>query len=698
MGEAGPKYKFKNVIMVSSCWSEVEKVKKMVETAKGFGTKFYACYSDCDIGGTITFTDVHMKEYLEEEPWHLPAIGGHGQTVWDAFTYDGDGNGKADILETIFGNSSEKVEDDITDKNGEIDPAPEPELEPETLNEQDLEKQDIDKTVGTYRRPAEEPNYDFAKVCKIAMEKGITFKSGEKPSEFIKRVAEKLNIPTTTLQEGTFGETPLLNQLDFQEKETGLCGPTSLCMLASAALGYEYTPADLYADFPDINKYRDGMGGFGDGLFKDEKILERLNLSFENEDGKPYFGNAWGDYFTPEDGLLMKALREGKRAIWNTQKNIFTKSGHYLEVELKNDKIWINDPNGGNYLSNNPTLIDILNNGCDPKELRKYGGRFYIFDVANTGNTNASEKSDEVLIKEILEAFGYNSQNSTEEPNQTSVVEPVTEPVTEPITEPVAEPVNEPATEPVNEPATEPVAEPVTEPVTELVTEPITEPITEPTTKNDTTTSADRRTPEKPTDGFVDVCKIAMEIDKKLFEDGPTPSELTRRVAEKLNIPTTTNGNSKDYETLIKEIIDKNKKIATEPNDIKDVGYLPIVDNELNPILKVAESFANETSSSNYICSVLYQAGYLTQEKLNEYKNYTIDDIFKKFDELGWEKVTKINNLQVGDVVLIDNNGEKIVQIYAGDNKWYIQGQSKPQKLTNNDFDNLTWQAYRPQK
>ena len=44
-------------------------------------------------------------------------------------------------------------------------------------------------------------------------------------------------------------------------------------MLASAALGYTYTPADLFRDFPDIDKYRDGYGGFGDGLFKNKEII-----------------------------------------------------------------------------------------------------------------------------------------------------------------------------------------------------------------------------------------------------------------------------------------------------------------------------------------------------------------------------------------------------------------------------------------
>ena len=172
-------------------------------------------------------------------------------------------------------------------------------------------------------------------------------------------------------------------------------------MLASAALGYLYTPEDLYKDFPDIDKYRDGYGGFGDGLFKDKEIMEKLNLKLENENGTAYYeGKAWNE------GRLMDALEDGKRAIWCTQNKTFTDSGHYIELELKDGKIWLNDPNGANYQSMEPTLKNILENGCTPEEFKKYGGRFYIFDVANSeeaGKNYTGEKSNEVLMSEILE-------------------------------------------------------------------------------------------------------------------------------------------------------------------------------------------------------------------------------------------------------------------------------------------------------
>lgn len=201
-----------------------------------------------------------------------------------------------------------------------------------------------------------------------------------------------------------FGETPLIDQLKYLDVATGLCGPTSLCMLVSAAMGrYDnpYTPDELFKDFPWITKYRDSYGGFGDGIFKDKELMEKLNLKLENENGNPYYeGKAW------TDGLLMDALEEGKRAIWCTQNKLFTDSGHYIELELKDGKIWLNDPNGENYQSMNPTLRNILDNGCTPEEFKKYGGRFYIFDVANsegTGKTSTQEKSNEVLMNEILE-------------------------------------------------------------------------------------------------------------------------------------------------------------------------------------------------------------------------------------------------------------------------------------------------------
>ncbi|MBO5413703.1 MAG: hypothetical protein J6A29_05410 [Clostridia bacterium] len=99
-----PRYKFQNVLMVSSCWGVKPTVMLMVEKAKEYGTNFYATYSSCDVEGTRQFTDVYMIDYLSAEPWHLDAIGWHGQTVWDIGTYDGDGDGKADIWETMFEN------------------------------------------------------------------------------------------------------------------------------------------------------------------------------------------------------------------------------------------------------------------------------------------------------------------------------------------------------------------------------------------------------------------------------------------------------------------------------------------------------------------------------------------------------------------------------------------------------------------
>lgn len=161
-------------------------------------------------------------------------------------------------------------------------------------------------------------------------------------------------------------------------------------MLASAALGKTYTPEDLFRDFPDIEKYRDDYGGFGDGLFKDKKILEKLGLVYEDT---YWYGKAWSE------GLLMESLEEGKRAIWNTQNSLFTNTGHYIELELKDGKLWLNDPNGANYKSTNPILKDILENGITPEDFKKYGGRFYIFDTADSG---ATEKSDEAILNEIL--------------------------------------------------------------------------------------------------------------------------------------------------------------------------------------------------------------------------------------------------------------------------------------------------------
>lgn len=110
---AESKYMFKNGIMVSSCWSQEDKISDWMGQAIKRGTKFYGSYSKNDtdknpntgkIYRTKGFTEEHLAEYNQREPWYFSdSDKPHAQTYWDFFTYDGDQDGKADTLETIFG-------------------------------------------------------------------------------------------------------------------------------------------------------------------------------------------------------------------------------------------------------------------------------------------------------------------------------------------------------------------------------------------------------------------------------------------------------------------------------------------------------------------------------------------------------------------------------------------------------------------
>ena len=92
----------------------------------------------------------------------------------------------------------------------------------------------------------------------------------------------------------------------------------------------------------------------------------------------------------------------------------------------------------------------------------------------------------------------------------------------------------------------------------------------------------------------------------------------------------------------------------------------------------------------------MHEAGYISEEELNQYKNYTIDDIINKFKDLGWENITSVSELQVGDIVFINNAEGGNIQIYAGDNKWYIEGKEGLQQLDTKWSENVVWQAFRP--
>ncbi len=115
-------YHFKNVLMVSPYYGMAEEkswdgtenlIIKYTKEAKkrDENIKFYATYSynennwaiPGDVNKTIKFVKETLHPYLDLKEWHLPAVYSHDTAVWDVATYDGDGDGKADIWNELFG-------------------------------------------------------------------------------------------------------------------------------------------------------------------------------------------------------------------------------------------------------------------------------------------------------------------------------------------------------------------------------------------------------------------------------------------------------------------------------------------------------------------------------------------------------------------------------------------------------------------
>ena len=235
--------------------------------------------------------------------------------------------------------------------------------------------------------------------------------------EYLEALAEKYGVPTTRTKvtvEEKYGfdnvenspynvDTYRYNQLVFQKNlgVTGICGPTSLCEIGSAALGYAYTPEDLFRDFPYVTRYYTKGSGYSDAIMKDEAILDRLNLKYEST----YYGEAFGRE-NPEDGKLMKDFEDGKVAIWCTKNQNFTKTGHYMAVSPTEDsKICITDPMGPNYQSQNPVLVEGFTNGFDPKRIAGYGGHYYVFsqkDPVLTSTATIEKEDDDTIAKNIV--------------------------------------------------------------------------------------------------------------------------------------------------------------------------------------------------------------------------------------------------------------------------------------------------------
>ena len=178
-------------------------------------------------------------------------------------------------------------------------------------------------------------------------------------------------------------------------------------MIISAALRQNYTPENLYNDFPDITRYYNKGSGYADSLLKDGKILDAINskygINLKFEDNY-YYGKAWGGTGNLEEGNLVEALKDGKVAIWSTKDERFTKTGHYMAVSLREDgKLCITDPNGLNW--DDPYLKERFKNGFTPEEIARGGGCFYIFsnDSTRTVTTTTIKKDDDTITNEILQ-------------------------------------------------------------------------------------------------------------------------------------------------------------------------------------------------------------------------------------------------------------------------------------------------------
>lgn len=245
-------------------------------------------------------------------------------------------------------------------------------------------------------------------VALLAKENGIDT-AGKTREEIIREIANKQGIDTTTettySTNGQFGEVPLLDQLDYgnvsfgaSNIKSGGCGPTSLCMLWSAATGKIHTPEELMKNHPEYGRYyRDGEG-CADSLMQNEEALAEMNLNFE---GNYYWQEAWGN------GKLVEALENGYTAVWRTQNENFTGTGHYLAITgiTEDGKILVNDPNGENYMSNNPILVEGFKNGFDPELFSTFGGNFYVYSVKDdTTTTKTSPRDEEDVLEDILKS------------------------------------------------------------------------------------------------------------------------------------------------------------------------------------------------------------------------------------------------------------------------------------------------------
>lgn len=84
------------------------------------------------------------------------------------------------------------------------------------------------------------------------------------------------------------------------------------------------------------------------------------------------------------------------------------------------------------------------------------------------------------------------------------------------------------------------------------------------------------------------------------------------------------------------------------------------------------------TCCATYVSSVLYSAGYLTEEETNSFNYNAANGLYDYLSKTKhWKEITSYDDLEAGDIVFMtveNSSGIGHVQIYAGDGKWYNAG------------------------
>lgn len=169
-------------------------------------------------------------------------------------------------------------------------------------------------------------------------------------------------------------EVPLYNQIDYGMTQYGDstvrksgCGITAYAMVLSYLLDREILPDELAGKY---HRYKvDGGSSFS--LFTETQ--EEWGVKVNKYDWEA----AW------IEGKVMEALRNGQPIIANVRKDsVFTNDGHYIVLYGLNEdgRILVRDPNGANYMSQVPILVDGFANGFEEEYFKKLSASYFIYE------------------------------------------------------------------------------------------------------------------------------------------------------------------------------------------------------------------------------------------------------------------------------------------------------------------------------